>query len=216
MSKKCMVIPTNILLEKDLQGFSTKDFHDYLSIINNPDNQKFLERYETSIIQKIPAEKDPSFQQIIPYVVLIHNGKIFLYERPSKGVTNEDRYSRKLSIGLGGHIEPIDESEDDKDLIVKSIQREIQEEVGYYEKLFVNHKGYINFTPKVIETSNQDLDLFHFGVIFTAEIKENNFTSNKEVVHGSFKTKEELKSSEVYNRLENWSRVLVENIDRII
>jgi len=211
-----MVIRTDILLEKNFQGFATKDFHDYLSIIKNPEYQKFLERYETSIVQKIPAEKDPSYQQIIPYVILVHKGKIFIYERPVSGVTNEDRYAEKFSIGLGGHIEPMDELEEDRDLILSSIQREIREEVGYYEELFVNHKGYINFTPKIIDNANQDLDLVHFGLVFVAEIKDNNFTQNKEIVGGDFKTLEEIKSPEIYNRLENWSKVLVDNIQMIL
>ena len=88
--------------------------------------------------------------------------------------------------------------------------RQIQEELGYFEELYIDHKGYINFMEL-------DVDKVHFGIVFTAEIKEHDFTfDNKEIVHGTFKTLEEIKSSEIYNRLENWSKVLIDNIHIIL
>ncbi len=207
MSKKCMVIPSEILLEKNFSGFVVKSFYDYLTIINNPENQKFLERFETSITQEKPAEVDPSFQQIIPYTVVLHNGKIFLYERAPPGVNTEERLASKLSIGIGGHIEPMD---DEDELVLSSLRREIQEEIGYFEDLFVIHKGYINFSDTEVES-------VHFGLVFVAEIKEHDFKfDNAEIVHGSFKGIEEIKSPEIYGRLENWSKVLIDNIHNII
>ena len=132
MSKKCMVIPTEQLLEKSFIGFATKEFHDYLSIINNPENQLFLDRYETSIIQEKPAEEDLSYQQIIPYTIVVHNEKIFLYERAPPGVNTEERLASKLTIGVGGHIEPTDEDEEEN-IVLTSLKREIQEEIGYFK-----------------------------------------------------------------------------------
>lgn len=207
MSKKAMVIPTEILLKREFQGFLSADSYDYLSIINNPENQKFLDRYETSIVQQVPLEEDPSFQQIIPYILVVHNEKIFVYERAPRGVNTEERLASKLSIGVGGHIEPID---DDEDLILSSLKREIQEELGYYEHLDISHKGYIN----LIESK---VDLVHFGLVFIAKIREHNFRfDNSEIVHGSFKTLEEIKTPEIYNRLEAWSKIIIDNIHSIL
>ena len=203
-----MVIPSEVLFEKKFTGFVSKDFHDYLTIIKNPDYQLFLDRYETSIVQELPAEYDSRFQQIIPYIVVKHNGKIFVYERAPPGVNTEERLASKLSVGVGGHIEPFDD--DDDDLILATVKREMQEELGYLGEFYVTHKGYINF-------EESDVDKVHFGVVFVTELKEHEFVfCNDEIVHGSFRTIEELRSHEVYNRLENWSRVIVDYIHMVL
>ncbi len=210
MSKKCLVIPTNILLEKSFRGFVTKNFHDYFSIINNPENQKFLDRFETSIIQQIPAENDPSYQQLIPYTLVTHNNKIFLYERAPLGVNTEARLASKLSLGIGGHIEPSEDLDNEENIIISTLKREIQEELGYFDDLLIEHMGYINLSETEVES-------VHFGIIFVVKLKKYDFKfDNKEIVHGEFKTIEEIKSPEIYNRLENWSKILIDNIDKII
>jgi predicted NUDIX family phosphoesterase len=48
------------------------------------------------------AETDPSFKQLIPYVVLRSAGELFHYARGSTGT--ETRLRALRSIGLGGHI----------------------------------------------------------------------------------------------------------------
>jgi len=209
MSKKALVIHTNILLEKKFTGFVTKDFHDYLSIINNAEHQKFLERFEKSPGQEKPAEEDPTHQQVVPYSIILFNGKIFLYERAPPGVNDEVRLASKLSIGIGGHIEPIDDPNKEDNIVVLTLKREIQEELGHFKELFIDHKGYINL-------SDTDVESVHFGLVFLAEIKEHNFKLENQLVRGEFKTIEEIKSPEIYNRLENWSKVLVDNIHKIL
>ncbi len=207
MSKKCLVIPREVLLEKHFTGFMPKYFHDYLAIINQEENQRFLDRYETSVVQEIPVEEDPSLKQPIPYIVVMHLGKVFVYERAPPGVNTEARLASKLSIGVGGHIEPFDDADN---LIISSIKREIQEELGYFDDVLLEHKGYINF-------EESEVDKVHFGLIFKVEIKKPDFSfDNSEIVHGRFTSVDELKSQEIYGRLENWSKALVDNIDRII
>ena len=209
MSKKCMVIATELLLEKNFSGFVTKDFYDYLTIIRNTENQSFLDRFETSIVQAKPSEEDPSYQQIIPYAIVLHNEKIFLYERAPSGINNEERLASKLTIGIGGHIEPTDEDEEE-DIILVSLKREIQEELGYGDELYIIHKGYIKF-------GDLEVDKVHFGIVFLAEVKEHSFVfNNKEIVHGEFKTFEEIRSPEIYKRLENWSKELIDNMHKIL
>lgn len=48
-------------------------------------------------------EKMPHYRQIIPYVVLRHEGSIVYYRRTPAG--NEPGLHEKVSIGLGGHID---------------------------------------------------------------------------------------------------------------
>jgi predicted NUDIX family phosphoesterase len=53
------------------------------------------------------AESDPSRKQIIPYAVVLRGDQVFAAERLTGG--GESRLHGKLSIGIGGHVNPIDE-----------------------------------------------------------------------------------------------------------
>ena len=64
------------------------------------DHHTFLPRQQ--------AEYDATVRQIIPYGILRRGGEYFLLRR-LKGQT-EARLHDKLSLGLGGHINPTEES----------------------------------------------------------------------------------------------------------
>lgn len=73
-----------------------------------------------------PAETDPGFKQLIPYVVFVSGGQVFRYVRGKRG--SEARLHELHSIGVGGHIEATDISlfSDSYDV---GMHREIAEEV---------------------------------------------------------------------------------------
>ena len=52
------------------------------------------------------AEKDPSFKQLIPYVIMACDGKYLTYVRGKRA--GETRLVGNRSIGIGGHINPVD------------------------------------------------------------------------------------------------------------
>jgi predicted NUDIX family phosphoesterase len=52
------------------------------------------------------AEQDPSFKQLIPYVVVRDGPRTFLMERTDAG--GDARLHGKASIGVGGHLNPVD------------------------------------------------------------------------------------------------------------
>jgi len=61
-------------------------------------------------MDRAQAEDDPSHKQIIPYALFRHNGKFINYMRSKSG--GESRLHAKRSMGIGGHINPVDEKED--------------------------------------------------------------------------------------------------------
>jgi predicted NUDIX family phosphoesterase len=56
------------------------------------------------------AEESPAWKQLIPYVVVRDGELTFLMERTSAGA--DSRLHRKASIGVGGHLNPVDAGED--------------------------------------------------------------------------------------------------------
>src|SRR5450432_1186674 len=80
-----------------LTGLTT-DVQRYRPLLTDAQLASFRPRSE--------VETDPSWLQLIPYVVLQHHGRIFHYTRGKSG--GEQRLHAKRSIGIGGHINPVD------------------------------------------------------------------------------------------------------------
>ena len=100
--------------------------------------QAFLDVLERTgfFVERDHAEKNPRLKQIIPYTVLCSAGSVLLMRRLSKG--GERRLHDKLSIGVGGHINPGDLGPSGRrsELLERAAEREIAEEIevrGAYE-----------------------------------------------------------------------------------
>lgn len=75
------------------EGLSREDFH-RLAV----EHGFYVERRH--------AERTPSLKQIIPYTVVVRPGEVFCMRRTQRG--GEVRLHDKLTIGVGGHVNPID------------------------------------------------------------------------------------------------------------
>jgi len=72
---------------------------------HDPNWEKFVIE-NASFVDRWLAERDASIVQLIPYVICCtHDGRILSYQRSGGG---EDRLERKLSIGIGGHVNDTD------------------------------------------------------------------------------------------------------------
>src|SRR5260221_14229219 len=98
LDERVLVIPTSVLIEAGLfHGFCPR-VDDYLLRILEPRNLSYRPRSE--------VESDPSFKQIIPYVVLRWKDQVFHYTRGKAGT--ETRLQALRSLGVGGHISELD------------------------------------------------------------------------------------------------------------
>lgn len=91
-----------LLAGRPLQGVAAGGAA-WLAFLLAPANTRFLPR--------APAEQDPGWKQIIPYVILRAGregaSEVFCYRRGATG--GEARLRALRSVGLGGHINPGDE-----------------------------------------------------------------------------------------------------------
>lgn len=72
----------------------------WLEYVFEPRHSRFLPRAE--------AEEDPTWKQVIPYVVLACGETVFCYRRGQR--SGEARLRTLRSVGLGGHIRHSDDS----------------------------------------------------------------------------------------------------------
>ena len=95
-----MAVPRTVLFEPGhFQGLQPGGAA-YLERVFDPRNSRFLPR--------AAAEEDPSWKQVIPYVILAHGDTVFCYRRGQR--STETRLRALHSVGLGGHIRHTDDS----------------------------------------------------------------------------------------------------------
>ena len=63
-------------------------------------------RRRSFFLPRADVEEDPTYQQIIPYVVFRHEDRYFLTKRLK--ASSERRLRQQYSLGVGGHINPED------------------------------------------------------------------------------------------------------------
>ncbi|MEQ8767035.1 MAG: hypothetical protein RL885_24190 [Planctomycetota bacterium] len=111
-------------------------------------------RERAFFVERRFAESDPSLKQIIPYCVVIAEDRCLRLQRLA--TQGERRLHHALSIGIGGHINPVDA--EDGDPLDRGTERELDEELhldGPFER-------------RIIGTVNDDtteVGAVHFGVV---------------------------------------------------
>ncbi|HEX3151525.1 MAG TPA: phosphoesterase [Gemmataceae bacterium] len=101
------------------------DFHGFRPF-DEAMRQLLLDPAHVSYRPRGEAEVDPSFKQLIPYVVLRCGAELFHYTRGASGA--ETRLRALRSVGLGGHISRED-GPPDADPYRAGMLRELNEEV---------------------------------------------------------------------------------------
>ena len=145
-----LVFPRSLFEQLGIfQGFRT-DVDRYLPIILDKKNNSFQPRAR--------AETDPTFKQIIPYVVVTDGKSILHYVRGKKA--GEQRLVAKGSIGIGGHI-----NDEDHTLFTVGLQafqdavkREVCEELTVQGPFDARPVGLIN-------DDSTEVGRVHFGIV---------------------------------------------------
>ncbi|MCG7318670.1 NUDIX domain-containing protein [Brevibacillus laterosporus] len=156
-----------------------------------------------TVMRRGDAEEDPSFKQPIPYVVIRKGNELFMYKRLSGG--GEARLHDKLSLGTGGHMNDED-TNSFEEVLEMNLLRELEEELDIQaaEREF-NTIGFIN-------DDLEEVGKVHIGLLVTLDLDENAIVNVREIeqLEGKWTTIEELLQPDTYERLESWSKFVVD------
>jgi predicted NUDIX family phosphoesterase len=178
------------------QGIKT-DVDGYLEAILDPANNFFMDRGK--------AEDDPSFKQIIPYALFHHNGKYLHYTRGKSG--GESRLHAQGSVGVGGHINPVDERADPlgKATYLAGVEREIDEELNITG-------GHQNRIVGLLNDDSNDVGKVHLGVVHIFDLESEDVTSAEDALANlAFQSSDDL-TGKLHGSLETWSRFCVDEL----
>ncbi|TWU65803.1 phosphoesterase [Crateriforma conspicua] len=146
-------------------------------------------------------ETDPSFKQLIPYVVLQWNDDndnvhVFTYTRG--GGSGEARLHAKRSIGIGGHISAEDAQGDGNPYLI-GMQRELDEEVEI-------DSAYQDVREGLLYDPSNDVGKVHLGIVHRFVLQSPSVKSREDdLAEGGFVPLDELRNQ--FERLETWSQL---------
>ena len=167
-------------------------------------------------VERERAEQSPEWKQIIPYTLVVRAGQVLCLARTKKG--GEKRLHNKLSLGVGGHINPVDlplEAKPDgrgsKNPIHRATIREVLE-----EELNVEGTHQLRALGLLNDDTNP-VGAVHLGWVQTLSVQGDVSVRETDQLEGSFKDVAELKSMAASGaNFETWSSFLIPELDRLI
>jgi len=156
-------------------------------------------------VERRHCEQDSSLKQVIPYALISHLDRIFLLRRFSS--QGESRLHNKLSIGVGGHINPVDDDADD--ILASACRREINEELSIEEPYEASPVGIIN-------DESDPVGSVHFGIVHHVVLGQGRVAvRERDNMEGALVPIREIaqKALDPNSNLESWSSLIIEGID---
>jgi len=141
------------------------------------------------------VENDTSYKQIVVYGIIRYENNILTYIRNS----GDKRLLKQLSIGFGGHINPIDNKKRFiKSILHNALKRELKEEIH------LKPSDYNTKYLGLIDTNDTKVDKVHLGIAYLINLKfPDRLKPSKEVDNFVWRPLEE-----VYDLpLETWSNI---------
>jgi predicted NUDIX family phosphoesterase len=178
------------------QGF-TADLATYLPALLESKNLSYRPRGE--------MEKDPSFKQLIPYMVFRHvdaDGVSWLFQYVRGGGMGEKRLHALRSVGVGGHISTDDAGAGSMhDIYRVGMQRELGEEISLDTP----------FTERCVGLINDDetpVGRVHLGVVHLFDVELPQVSPREpDMLEASFRPVADILPE--LDRYESWSQIVV-------
>jgi predicted NUDIX family phosphoesterase len=200
--EQVLVIERKVLEQVGIFNGLAFDVNRYLDKIFAPGVPRFIPRSK--------AEKDPSYKQLIPYVIMTCDGKYLTYVRGKHA--GETRLVAKRSIGIGGHINPADNEvplfdRDFRKMYEIAVEREVAEEVS----VEANH------TDRVVALLNDDstevgsvhLGLVHYWLLDAPKVNKR----EQMITQMAFMTLTEL--HQLRDSMETWSSLCLDGLNQM-
>jgi predicted NUDIX family phosphoesterase len=190
---------TSVPQEEMIMVVSTKDLFNHQASwlgIKSDHVQDYIDRIIAlhEFQPRSLMEQDPSFKQIIPYMIFTHNNKYFLMQRQDNA--SEARLKSKMTLGIGGHLR----AEDIEGANFGAwARREFHEEIEFDGSYTISFLGLLN------DDSNA-VGQVHVGLLMLLTGSSDNIAIKSELKSGSMVNLDECLMH--YESLESWSQIV--------
>ncbi len=191
LDEQILVVPRAALFahRPAWHGLAKIDVNHYLPIIEQ--HKQFRPR---SLM-----ETNPTYKQIIPYMIFKYRDSFFLMQRKAKA--SEVRLQGKYTLGIGGHIR----SEDLQagSTLFDWARREFHEEVDYRGSMTITLLGLLN-------DDTNPVGQVHIGLVLLLQGNSEAICVKDELESGALVSLETCKTYE--DRLESWSQLIISHL----
>jgi predicted NUDIX family phosphoesterase len=168
-----------------------------------------LTRGTPRFIPRSSAEHDPTYKQIIPYVLLSCGDRFLCYVRGRR--SGETRLVGLRSMGIGGHINPVDDmplfNSDFQEAYRAAVEREVAEEIA----VDCPHTDRI---VAIINDDSTEVGQVHLGIVHHWVVDEAKVAKREQMITRlAFMSPREL--NEVAGELESWSALCLQHVARV-
>lgn len=171
---------------------------------------------------------DTHYRKVLPYWTILRGDEVLVYDRTKSG--DQESLWERISIGYGGHIEPIDLTEDIKcnpwavqekpevvvDVIFQASLRELREELNKDLKPEQIAKGLETFKGYLLATASQYglTELEYVGLSFILQVDADFEPNADEAACQGHRwvNFQKLYSTDMFNKLEPWSKAVLLNL----
>jgi predicted NUDIX family phosphoesterase len=146
---------------------------------------------------RVEMERDRSWKQVIPYLVLRDGSHYFLMRRTRAG--GDERLYDRWSIGVGGHLNPGDGD------LAGGLRREWAEEIQADFEPDFRLVGLLN-------DDTTDVGSVHVGAVYVADVAGRTVAIREtDKLSGAFAARAEVAA--VRDRLETWSALVFDHLE---
>jgi len=197
--EQVLVVERKVLEQAGMFQGLTLDVARYLGKLFAPGILRFMPRPQ--------AEADPAYKQLIPYVIMSNNGRYLTYVRGKRA--GETRLLGLRSIGIGGHINPVDNEAplfdtDFRQMYRTAVEREVAEEVA----VEADH------TDRIVALLNDDsneVGSVHLGVVHYWILDAPKVSRREQMItRMAFVSPAEL--HELRDTMETWSQLCLDKL----
>ncbi len=167
-----------------------------------------LDRANNFFTPRAAAESDPGLKQIIPYVLLVHGGRVLHYVRGKKA--GEQRLAAKGSIGIGGHMNDGDEGlfALDREAYDAGVRREVGEELRLGAK-------YTDHLVALLNDDSTEVGRVHFGIVHIFQLESDDVQKGEAMITDlQFLDRTQLATRR--DAMETWSQICLDELDRLL
>ena len=199
--EQVLVVERKVIEELGMFHGLQFDVEPYLEKLFAPGIMSFMPRSD--------AEVNPDYKQLIPYVIMSCRGKYLNYVRGKRA--GEKRLVGNRSMGIGGHINPVDvnplfNQKDSREMYLEAVAREIEEEVNVQTP----------YTDKIVALLNDDTNevgQVHLGVVHFWDLETEDVSRREQMITQlNFMAPAQL--HEVRESLETWSQLCLDGVEK--
>lgn len=184
----------------------TGAFNGYRSLRGKTDLMDLLQDKEaTKYIPRGEAEADPTHKQIIPYIAVMVEDQVLVYERAVSG--GEERLHGQVSMAIGGHVNTEDDPSDPVFTFINGALREAKEEAG----IEVDAETFMKSIYGMVNDDSSSVGQVHLGICVVLKADPGSEQSilnacEHTMLNPRFIPIIDLEDQAFFDQLETWSK----------